>query len=229
MQRALLLVRIVMAAVLGWLGLRFIFADGTPDPGTKLIGLMLAIAYGFVLFLLFGWSFLQRVAGKFSGLYLPSDANFQIKPEYSRAEARLKVGDYVAAVAEYRTVIAQFPDDIYAHIQIATIATEQFNDLQTAETEFETACAKAGSEDAIIMTHGRYADFCQTKLNSPALARAVMEKVLVKLPGTRAAVRATERIAHLDQLIAGYVPPQLPKKIAFRESDAETIRRRRGY
>jgi tetratricopeptide (TPR) repeat protein len=229
MKTLLLMVRIAVAVVLGVGLYRFVFAGGSPSPADKLIGVMLAILYGGVLFALFGWPLLSQLGNKVAKIYEGSDKNFRIMPEYSKAEARLKVGKYAEAVAEYRLVVAQFPGDIYAHVQIGQISADHLNDFQTAETEFQTACAKAVSEDASIMAHNRFADLYQFKLENPARALAVMEQLRSKFPGTRAAARAEERIAALKEIIAGFTPLKPPDKIAFRKIDDETRSRRRGY
>lgn len=216
------LLRIAVAVALGVGLYRFVFAGGPPSGSDQLIGVILAVLYGFVLFVLFGWSLLGRLGDKFAKIYGGSDKNFRIMPEYSKAEARLQVGKYAEAVAEYRLVVAQFPNDVYAHVQIGQISADHLNDLLTAEAEFQLACTKAVSEDASILAHNRFADLYQFKMQNPTRALAVMEQLRVKFPGSRAATRAEERSAALKQIIDGFVPAKPPEKIHFRKAGGET-------
>jgi tetratricopeptide (TPR) repeat protein len=229
MSKLSLTIRIVIALVLGGLILWVVFGNGEPTGPDKLVGLILSVCYGFVLFVLFGWALLQQLGERIGSVYLPSDKNFRIMPEYSKAEARLKVGDYTAAVAEFRQVVARFPDDIYAHVQIGQICADHLHDLATAETELLTACTKAGSADSIVMAHNRLADLYQFKLQNPTRALEVMTQLRTKLPDTKAAERAGERVNALQEIIRGFTPAKPPEKITYRPIDEETRRQRRGY
>ena len=230
MKKISLILRIAIAVGFGIYLVRFLFAGGELDDATKLVGLMVAVAYGFVLFLLFGFSILRRAAGKFAdGFYQPADKNFQVLPEYSVAEARRKVGDYAGAVAAYRQVIAQFPDDVFVHIQIAQIAIEQLHDLSLAELELLNATAKAAAEDTIALTHNQLADFYQLHRQDMLRAIAVIEQLRAKLPGTKTAEHAEARLAALNHILAGEVPAPRPAKIEYRVVDEATIRKHRGF
>ena len=229
MKKLSLIIRIVIAVGLGAYLAWFLFAGGKSDEATKLMGIGVAIFYGIVLFLLFGFSFMQRVADKFGNLYMPPDENFQIVPEYSVAEARRKVGDYAGAVAEYRKVIAQWPTDVFAHVQIAEIAIEQLHDLSLAESELLSATAKAETEDTITLTHNRLADFYQFNRQDLPRAVAVIEQLCAKLPGTRAAQHTVDRLAALNKIIAGELPVPVPAKIQYHKMDEAVLRKRRGF
>jgi tetratricopeptide (TPR) repeat protein len=230
-KRFSLAIRIVIAVVIGFAMLRFLFAGahGELDPGTKLIGLLMAVVYGLILFALFGFSMIRRFADRFGMLYEPSDKHFRIMPEYSTAEARVKAGRYAEAVEEYRKVIAQHPGDVYAHIRIAELAVERLNDVKLAELELMSAYAKAASEDATVMAAGRLADLYQNTLRNPAQAIEVLHQLKSRLPGTKHVLGAQQRIDALERAKAGHTVPSVPTKMAFRPTDEETLRRRRGY
>jgi len=229
MKKFSLIVRLAIAVGFGIYLVRFLFANGQPDDATKVVGLGLAGGYGVVLFLLFGWSFMQRVVEKFGNIYMPSDKYIRVMPEYSLAEARRKVGDYAGAVAEYRQVIARWPADVFAHVQIAEIAGAQLHDLQLAELELLSATAKAAAEDTIALTHNRLADFYQFQRQDLPRAVAVIEQLRAKLPGTQAAQRAVDRLAALNKILAGDLPVPVPAKIHCHTTDAATLRHRRGF
>ncbi len=230
-ERFSLPLRIVIAVVLGFLLLRFVFAgtNSELDMASKLIGLFLAIAYGLVLFALFGFSIIRRVAGRIANIYEPDDRHSRIMPEYSTAEARVKVGRYAEAVEEYRKVIAQHPDDVYAHIRIAELALENLNDVKLAELELMSAYAKATTEDAAVMVAGRLADLYRYTLQNPTQAIEIMRQLQSRLPGTKHVLGAQQRIDTLERVKAGHIVPPVPAKIDFKPTDEETLRRRRGY
>ena len=232
MKKLSLILRIAIAGGLAILLWRYLHSgDGAPTrtDQLKLYGVIWAILYGVILCLLFGWSFLQSVAAKFANLYWPADENFRIVPEYSLAEARRKVGDYAGAVAEYWNVIAQWPTDVFAHVQIAEIAIGQLHDLALAESELLSATAKAEAEDTITLTHNRLADFYQFDRQDLPRAVAVIEQLRAKLPDTKAAQRTVDRLAALNRILAGELPVPVPTKIQCHTTDEATLRKRRGF
>src|SRR5438876_10832316 len=128
------------------------------------------LLYGFLLFALFGPSTITKVANHFMGLYWPDDSKFRVVPEYSIAEARVKQGRYAEAIDEYRKVIEQFPDDVYAHVRVAELFVERFNDPKSAEIELLAAVEKAKVEDAFAFGAQRLADLYQYSLQEPRRA-----------------------------------------------------------
>lgn len=205
----------------------FRWATGTMGGGEGLglnFGAAFAIVgavllYAVVLLLLFGRSIMESVANRFEALYLGHDDNFQIVPEYSTAEARVKKGRYQEAIDEYRNVIAEYPDDIYPHLRIAELATKHLNDVKLAELELLSAMGKAKGEDSTALAAGRLADLYQMTLQDPARALEVMKQLREKIPGTKQAKLAEERITVLEGIAHDGVPlPKSPDKIANRPS-----------
>ena len=186
-----------------------------PSQLIYLLGILVFV--GIAAFLIFGLPLLRKFGTRAGGLFYPGDDGRPVRPEYSVAEARAQVGDYVAAVAEYRKVIAQHPADVYAHVQIAQLAADHLDDLATAEVELLTACRKAVTVDTAMLAQNRLADLYQFKLHYPNRALEVMEELCAKFPGTPVAERAAERCAALQKILAGNLPVKPPAKIAFRK------------
>jgi outer membrane protein assembly factor BamD (BamD/ComL family) len=183
---------------------------------------------GLVLFFVVGLPLLRRFGERsVGGLYNPDDGT-PARPEYSTAEARVKAGRYAEAVEEYRKVIAQYPDDIYAHIRIADLAVQHLRDPNLAEVELTSALAKASAEDGIVLAAHRLADFYQQTLQDAPRAIEVMRQLQQRLPQTKHALGAQQRIEILQQRNGGRAPAP-PKKIAYRATDEETLRKRRGF
>jgi len=219
-----LTIRIVIALVLGVVLLKFVFsgthAGQQMSPMDRLFGMFVAIFYGLALFALFGWSLLESIGERFgNSLYMPSDENFQIMPEYSVAEARAGLGKYQEAIDEYRKVILEYPDDIYPHLRIAEFAATHLNDLKLAELELLSALGKATGADSTALAAGRLADFYQLTLQDPARALEVMKQLRERIPGTKQARLAEQRITVLESIAHDGVPlPKPPDKIANRPS-----------
>ena len=206
-----LAVRVLIAVVLGAYMIREAARSGFFGP-------IIALLYGAVLFLLFGIPFIQRIGKQASQLYMPGDENFQVSPQYSVAEARVKEGNYDEAVTEYRQVIEKFPTDVYAHVRISELAVEHLHDLELAETELLAARSKAVQEDAVALTAQRLADFYQYQLNSPQRGLDVLLDVQGRLTSVKHVRRTGERIESLRQLADGYQVSQQPKSIQLRKS-----------
>jgi tetratricopeptide (TPR) repeat protein len=223
LKRWSLPIRILIAVVVGFGLLTFIYS-GAPkgaglSPVDKFVGLMLAIFYGFILFYLFGWPMIQHVGDRFGTLYTGNDENFQISPEYSVAEARVQAGKYQEAIDEYREVILKHPDDMYPHLRIADIALKHLQDANIAELDLMTALAKAKGADSSALAAGRLADLYQLTLHDPHRALEVMKQLHEKIPGTKQAKLAEERIAILEKIVIQGEPlPEAPGKIAPKPS-----------
>jgi tetratricopeptide (TPR) repeat protein len=140
-------------------------------------------------------------------------------PEYSVAEARAGLGKYQEAIDEYRKVILEYPDDIYPHLRIAEFAAKYLNDLKLAELELLSALGKATGADSTALAAGRLADFYQLTLQDPARALEVMKQLRERIPGTKQAGLAEQRITVLKSIAHDGVPlPKPPDKIANRPS-----------
>jgi tetratricopeptide (TPR) repeat protein len=223
LKRWSLPIRILIAVVVGFGMLAFVYSgapkSGGLSPSDKFVGLILAIFYGFVLFYLFGWPMIQHVGDRFGTLYTGNDENFHISPEYSVAEARAQAGKYQEAIDEYHEVILKHPDDMYPHLRIADIALKHLQDANTAELDLMTALAKAKGADSSALAAGRLADLYQQTLHDPSRALDVMKQLREKIPDTKQAKLAEERIGILERIIQrGEPPPEPPGKIAARPS-----------
>jgi hypothetical protein len=181
--------------------------------------LALFILCGIAAFFIFGLPLLHKIGGKASGLFMPLDENVRIDPEYSMAEARANEGKYQEAVDEYRKVTVEHPNDIYPHLRVADLMLKHFNDTNTAELELLSAFTKASGEYTITLAAGRLSDFYQLTLHDPARALEVMKQLRVRIPGTKQAKLAEERIAILEKIVLrGEAVPESPQKIAHKPS-----------
>lgn len=174
---------------------------------------------GVVLFFVIGLPLIRRIGERSGKLFMPDDSQLRVMPEYSLAEARVNSGKYQEAVDEYRKVIAEHPDDIYPHLRIADLALAHLNDVKLAELELQSAFAKASGEVSTALAAGRLADLYQHTQHDVARALEVMKQLREKIPDTKRARLAEERIAALERLAAGEPPPPVtPDKVSIRPS-----------
>ena len=174
---------------------------------------------GIAFFFLVGYPLLKRF-GEYTGrLFWPGDSHFRIVPEYSIAEARAKEGKYREAVDEYRQVIAKHPDDIYPHVRIAELALNHLNDVKLAERELTSAFSKATGQDSTALAANRLADLYQHTLHDPVRALKVMQQLRNRIPNTKQAKLAEERIAILGGIASDAAStPKVPDKVSLRPS-----------
>ena len=164
-------------------GLAFIIA-GT----VAAIGAVWAIAIGFPL--------IARFGEKCGQLYVPSDSNFRVRPEFSIAEAHAKAGRYTEAIAQFRRDIEQFTDEPMPHIRIADLLVQEFHDVPAAMTELEAALLKTRSADAFVLVSNRLADLALWQYKDGGQKAAEYIRAIEhRYPGSRHAKAATERIA----------------------------------
>jgi outer membrane protein assembly factor BamD (BamD/ComL family) len=190
----------------------------TENIGIALLIATVCTAILLVAFFVIGLPLIRKLGEKASKLCWPDDSQFKLLPEYSVAEARVKQGRFAEAVVEYRKVIAQFPEDVYPHLRIAELALEKLNDTGLAEAELLTAKAKAAGEDTMALTADRLADFYQHVRQDHRRAVEALESVRQKLPDSKHAARAGERIETLKAFMAGHKLEPPPAKVGVRPS-----------
>jgi hypothetical protein len=108
---------------------------------------------------------------------------------------------------------------MYPHLRIADIALKHLQDTKTAELDLMTALAKASGADSAALAAGRLADLYQLTLHDPGRALEVMKQLREKIPGTKQAKLAEERIVILEGIVHRTEPlPEPPAKIAAKPS-----------
>jgi tetratricopeptide (TPR) repeat protein len=174
---------------------------------------------GIVAFFIVGFPLIRKIGDNLFSFYTPSDDSSKIMPEYSIAEARVNAGKYDEAIDEYRKVTEKHPEDMYPHLRIADIALKHLHDPAMAEAELQASLAKAKGEDSAALAAGRLADLYHLTLQDPARALEVMKQLREKIPRTKQAGLAEQRIATLEGIIQRGEPvPEAPGKIVPRAS-----------
>lgn len=180
-----------------------------------------AQAYALLVFIMYRKWFSEsadNLAAGVTRLFWPGDASFRIVPEYSVAEARIKQGKYVEAIAEFRKVIEKHPGDVFPHVRIAEIHEQILQDPKAAEAELKTALTKPITDEAWAIVAHKLADLYQFTMKNPQLALDILREIRLRQPDSKHARLADERIASLVEALGSPVLPQSPATISLKPS-----------
>ncbi|MDD5138990.1 MAG: tetratricopeptide repeat protein [Verrucomicrobiales bacterium] len=136
----------------------------------------------------------KPLAGLYDGGTEPPDP----KPLYSTAMTKRKLNKPLEAVVEIRKQLAKFPNDYEGVALLASIQAEDMKDLPGAEITFNHFCDRKDApplQVAAALT--QLADWHLKIAQDADSARAVLEKIIARFPGTALAAQAAQRIAHL--------------------------------
>jgi hypothetical protein len=120
------------------------------------------------------------------------------KPFYSIANTKRKRGQYREAIEEVRKQMTRFPYDFEGTMLLAAILAENVNDLRGADNVLNHWCEWPKAPDAqIAAAWTTMADWHLKHGVDVDAARASLQKIVARYPGTELALRAEQRLAHL--------------------------------
>jgi tetratricopeptide (TPR) repeat protein len=225
--------------ILKWIvtaaALFFEFTVAVPEGsrGNAIFGLLLTLVFGLVITIVWRNSFIDIIANGLGSLYDGGTEPPEPKPYYSIALAKRKLYRPLEAIVEIRKQLAQFPNDYEGIHLLAAIQAEDMKDLTGAEMTLNHFCdspAAPPKQVAAALTH--LADWHLKLAQDADSARAALEKIIEKFPGTELALAAAQRIAHLGGaekiLLAAHdrrpmAMPEGVKSIGLRDSLRDLI------
>jgi tetratricopeptide (TPR) repeat protein len=120
------------------------------------------------------------------------------KPFYSIALAKRKLNHPLEAIVEIRKQLARFPDDYEGICLLAAIQAEDMKDLPGAELTLHHFCdSPEALPKQVAAAFTQFADWHLKLAHDADSARAALEQIIEKFPGTEMALAAAQRIAHL--------------------------------
>jgi tetratricopeptide (TPR) repeat protein len=120
------------------------------------------------------------------------------RPFYSVAITKRKLNRPFEAIVAVREQLAKFPEDFEGVTLLASIQAEDTQDLPGAEITFNHFCErKDASPLQVAAALSQLADWHLKLAQDADSARAVLEKIIARFPGTPLAAQAAQRIAHL--------------------------------
>jgi tetratricopeptide (TPR) repeat protein len=153
---------------------------------------------GKIMVILWRDSIIGIVADPIASLYDGGKEEIEPKPYYSIAISKRKMNKPLEAIVAIREQLAKFPVDFEGVALLANIQAEDMKDLQSAEITFNNFC---NSPDApsrqVAAAWTQMADWHLKIAQDADSARAALEKIIAKFPGSTFSVAAAQRIAHL--------------------------------
>ena len=132
-----------------------------------------------------------------NALWMPSDSSFEVRPQYSIAEARIREGRYAEAIEAFRDYAVQYPEEIIPHMRIADLQIERFGNAEAAIAELKAAIPKAKGADAVSFLNHRLADLYLQHRKDRSAALECLRDIQRHYPKTRQAKTALERAERL--------------------------------
>ncbi len=171
--------------------------------GVKLgpFGPFLIVFMAVILSLMWTPHITELIVSPFTNLLDGGSERPDDKPFYSIANAKRNKGAYPAAIAEVRKQMERFPADFEGIMLIASIQAENQNDLAAAENTLNKFCAPVKApEKQVAAAWTTLADWYLKVGMDVDSARASLEKIIARYPGTELALKAEQRLAHLDDV-----------------------------
>jgi tetratricopeptide (TPR) repeat protein len=146
------------------------------------------------------------------------DIEPELRPLYSIAIGYRKRGNFDKSIAEIRKQLRQFPEDFEGWMMLAETQQKDLKDLPAAlETvDYILSLPQLAPKNAAFAL-GRVADWQMHRSDREA-ARAALERIIERLPGTEEGQIAAQRIAHLASA-EHLAEMHEPRVIALKHSD----------
>jgi TolA-binding protein len=161
-------------------------------------GPFLIVFMGIVLSVMWTQHIAELISSPLANLYDGGNVPPEPKPYYSIALARRKRRQPLEAIVEIRKQLAQFPNDYEGVNLLAAIQAEDLKDLASAEMTFNHFCDwPEAPPKQVAAAFTQLADWHLKLAQDADSARAALEKIIARFPGTELAVAAAQRIAHL--------------------------------
>jgi tetratricopeptide (TPR) repeat protein len=195
---AKLIFKWAFTAVVVWLGLTVAmpaFARGGFD---AIYGLILTMLCGLTLAITWRHSIADLIANPIGSLYDGGREEIVPKPYYSVALTKRKLNHPLEAVVAIREQLAKFPNDFEGVSLLASIQAEDMKDLPGAEITFNHFCERPEAPPRqVAAAWTQMADWHLKLAQDADSARASLEKIIAKFPGSELSSAAAQRIAHL--------------------------------
>jgi tetratricopeptide (TPR) repeat protein len=158
-----------------------------------------------VLLIALWGSYLITAVGKAAGgLYDGSNIPPKPEPLYSIAEGKRNAGQYLEAITAIQAELAKFPNDFKGQMLLGDIQAENLRDIGAAQETIQALAAQPGHDSKnISFALNRLADWHLKIDKDVKAAKEAIERIIELFPGTEAAYQATQRLAHMDQLVGG--------------------------
>jgi len=197
-DRLKLLFKWVFTAVISGLVLWVVVPDFREGGEGAVGGLILMLICGLAMVITWRHSIIEAIAKPLTSAMDGGNEPPEPKPYYSVAQTKRKLNKPLEAIVEVRKQLARFPNEFEGVMLLAGIQAEDLKDLPAAEITLNLFCdspAAPPKQAAAAMNH--LADWYLKLAQDAEAARAALEKIITRFPGTELSIQAAQRIAHL--------------------------------
>jgi tetratricopeptide (TPR) repeat protein len=188
----------IFTGVVLWFELTVALPSAVKGGFDAIYGLILTLFFGIAMTITWRHSITDLIANPIGSLYDGGTEEVEPKPYYSIALTKRKLNKPLEAVMEIRAQLAKFPNDFEGVTMLANIQAEDMNDLASAEITLNHFCDSENAPDKqVAAALTQLADWHLKLAQDADSARAVLEKIIARFPGTGLALQASQRIAHL--------------------------------
>lgn len=193
-------------------------SEGGPSAIVALIG---TLPIMIVLGILFAPRLGRWVASPIANLYDDGNKEYVPHANYTIAEARIMQNDFHGAAAEIRSQLRQFPGDQRGWFMLAELQAARFNDMDGAMQSLAMILSQPDAPAHILAGAANFAADLHIKhARDPEAARASLQEIIDRNPGSTQAHQAAERIGHLptkEQLEQKAAPQSLTLQVGHRD------------
>ncbi len=171
--------------------------DETGNPGLQFASvLLLGLIAGFLIVFVVLPSLGDKVGE------MVYSAPEKVEPDaYSKAAAKVSQGDYQGAIAAYKAIADDEPDNRFPIVEIAKIQHDHLHDIDASIATFETAIESKDWEvnDAAFMIFRLHDLYLKDKGNETR-ARELLQLVIEKFPDTRHSANAHHKLNEMNAI-----------------------------
>ena len=145
---------------------------------------------------------LLPLMGELAGNFLFTPSQEVERSPHADALAKLAAGDFEAAVAEYRKVFDDDPQDTHAASEIVRLYCDKL-DQPEAASDFLVEAISVGErtpEEWAYLSE-RMVDVCWLKQHDGMRARAILTQIAEQMPETRQAANALHRLQEIERTL----------------------------
>jgi tetratricopeptide (TPR) repeat protein len=160
--------------------------------------IIVTLVCGFAMAITWRHSIIDLIANPLASLYDGGREEIEPKPYYSVALSKRKLNRPFEAIAAVREQLAKFPNDFEGISLLASIQAEDTKDLPGAEITFDHFCDRLEAPPRqVAAAWTQMADWHLKLAQDVDSARASLEKIIAKFPGSAVSLAAAQRLAHL--------------------------------
>jgi len=194
------IIHILAVLAVLWFGQRsfrlLIVAKQSGDVGGAIGNLLMVVFWSLCLGALLAPDFSGWLADKFFGLIFPKNEGKVIK-EYSHIKALTAQGYYDRAIEEYKKELDNDPMNHDLMLEIAQIYHENLKNFDLAVEYYNKALALITDDNTWVFVKNRLADIYLSDLDDKDKAAVVLNDIITKLPDTKYARQAGDRIKNM--------------------------------